>query len=30
MNLEQARRDARRFLDEVLLDIKPENITYPQ
>lgn len=30
MNLEQARGDARRYLDEVLLDIKLENITYPQ
>lgn len=29
MSLEGANREARRFLDEVLCDIKPENLTYP-
>ncbi len=30
MDLEQARKDARRYLHEVLADIKPENLVYPQ
>lgn len=30
MDLEAAREAARRYLDEVLTDIKPENLTYPQ
>ena len=30
MNLEQARKDARRYLQEVLADIRPENLVYPQ
>lgn len=29
MDLEQARKDARRYLHEVLADIKPENLVYP-
>lgn len=29
-DLPQARRDARRFLDEVLTDIRPENMHYPE
>lgn len=30
MDLEQARKDARRYLHEVLADIRPENLVYPQ
>ena len=30
MDLGAAREAARRYLDEVLTDIKPENLTYPQ
>lgn len=30
MDLEQARKDARRYLQEVLADIRPENLVYPQ
>ncbi len=29
MDLEQARKDARRYLQEVLADIRPENLVYP-
>ena len=30
MDLAEAKRQARRFLNEVLEEIKPENMTYPQ
>ena len=30
MDLEQARKDARRYLQEILADIRPENLVYPQ
>lgn len=30
MDLPEARRQARRYIDEVLLNAKPENLTYPQ
>jgi len=30
MDLEQARKDARRYLHEVLADIRPENLVYQQ
>ena len=30
MNLPMARYEARKFLDEVLTDIQPENLTYPE